>query len=199
MKSGRRPGGRLARYAPSMRADFLANNHFTCGFLLWYPFWRLVPQNFLSNFSSSLDAHDSSPAPPVPAHGFSTTTNTSVRTVVAKARVNQAATNYHFGGKDGLYREVLRTAIRAPTEHQLAHAEEMKRMSPENALAEFIKHQLRQLASRDEISRHYRIFDWEAVRPTAVYRKLITEEATPFLSFAVDLVRRSCQMRTRAH
>ena len=46
------------------------------------------------------------------------------------------------------------------------------------------------MASRDEISRQYRIFDWEAVRPTAVYRKLVTEEATPFLSFAVDLVRR---------
>lgn len=116
--------------------------------------------------------------------------DTSVRAVVAKARVNQAAINYHFGGKDGLYREVLRTAIRALTEHQLAHAEEMKRMSRENALAEFIKHQLRQLASRDEISRHYRIFDWEGARPTAVYRKLVTEEATPFLSFATDLVRR---------
>ena len=32
---------------------------------------------------------------------------TSIRAIVAKARVNQAAINYHFGGKDGLYREVL--------------------------------------------------------------------------------------------
>jgi hypothetical protein len=35
-----------------------------------------------------------------------------------------------------------------------------------------------------------RIFNWEAVRPTAVYRKLISEEAAPFLGLAVDLVRR---------
>ena len=35
---------------------------------------------------------------------------TSVRAIVAKARVNQAAINYHFDGKDGLYREVLRVA-----------------------------------------------------------------------------------------
>src|ERR1700747_695989 len=41
---------------------------------------------------------------------------TSVRAIVAKARVNQAAINYHFGGKDGLYREVLRAAFRALTE-----------------------------------------------------------------------------------
>ena len=64
--------------------------------------------------------------------------DTSVRAVVARARVNQAAINYHFGGKDGLYREVLRATIRALTEHQLAHAEETKGMPRENALAEFI-------------------------------------------------------------
>jgi AcrR family transcriptional regulator len=116
--------------------------------------------------------------------------DTSVRAVVAKARVDQAAINYHFEGKDGLYREVLRAAIHALTEHQLAHAEELKIMSREDALAEFIKYQLRPLAARDQISRYYRIFDWETVRPTDIYRDLVSEEATPFLSFAVDLIRR---------
>ncbi len=36
--------------------------------------------------------------------------STSIRAIVAKARVNQAAINYHFAGKEGLYREVLRAA-----------------------------------------------------------------------------------------
>ncbi|MGB8630217.1 MAG: CerR family C-terminal domain-containing protein [Xanthobacteraceae bacterium] len=116
--------------------------------------------------------------------------DTSVRAVVAKARVNQAAINYHFGSKDGLYREVLRAAIRALTEHQLAHAEEIKGMPRENALAEFIKYQLRPMAARDQISRHYRILNWETVRPTNVYQNLIGEEAAPFLGFAIDLMRR---------
>ena len=116
--------------------------------------------------------------------------DTSIRAVVAKARVNQAAINYHFGGKDGLYREVLRAAIRALTEHQLAHAEETKGMSRENALVEFVKYQLRPLAARDQITQHYRLFNWETVRPTTVYRDIISEEATPFLGFAVDLMRR---------
>jgi AcrR family transcriptional regulator len=114
---------------------------------------------------------------------------TSIRAIVAKARVNQAAINYHFRGKDGLYREVLRAAFRALTEQQLAHAQEMKAMSREDALREFIRHQLHPLAERDELSRHLRIFNWEAVRPTAVYRKLISEEAAPFMGL-VDLVRR---------
>jgi AcrR family transcriptional regulator len=35
---------------------------------------------------------------------------TSIRTLAAKARVNQAAINYHFKTKDGLYREILREA-----------------------------------------------------------------------------------------
>lgn len=120
-------------------------------------------------------------------HGYEAT---SVRAIVAKARVNQAAINYHFAGKDGLYREVLRTAFRALTEHQLLHAQETKAMSREQALGEFVRHQLRPLLTRDDLGRHIRIFNWEAVRPTAVFRKLLSEEAVPFMGLAVDLVRR---------
>src|SRR5580692_7011561 len=115
---------------------------------------------------------------------------TSIRTIVAKAKVNQAAINYHFEGKDGLYREVLRAAFRAMTEDQLAHGDEIKTMSREAALGEFVRRQLRPLTARDELSRHLRIFNWETVRPTPVFRKLMTEEATPFMGLAVDLVRR---------
>jgi AcrR family transcriptional regulator len=115
---------------------------------------------------------------------------TSIRTIVAKAAVNQAAINYHFGGKDGLYREVLRAALRALTEHQLAHAEEAKTMSREKALGEFVRHQLRPLLARDDLSRHIRIFNWETAHPTAVFRKLLSEEAVPFMDVAIDLVRR---------
>jgi AcrR family transcriptional regulator len=115
---------------------------------------------------------------------------TSVRAIVAKARVNQAAINYHFAGKDGLYREVLRAAFRALTEQQLSHAQEMEALSREKALGEFVRHQLRPLLARDELSRHIRIFNWEAVRPTAVFRKLMSEEAAPFMGLALDLVRR---------
>ena len=115
---------------------------------------------------------------------------TSIRAIVAKAKVNQAAINYHFDGKDGLYREVLRAAFRALTEQQLEHADEMKAMSREAALVEFIRRQLRPLMGRDEYSRHMRILNWETVRPTAVFRKLLSEEAAPFMGLAVELVRR---------
>ena len=115
---------------------------------------------------------------------------TSIRAIVAKARVNQAAINYHFDGKDGLYREVLRAAFRALTENQLTHAQEMNTMSHEAALGAFIRRQLHPLMARDEFSRHLRIFNWETVRPTPVFRSLVSEEAAPFMGVAVELVRR---------
>src|SRR6478736_2228027 len=115
---------------------------------------------------------------------------TSVRTLAAKAHVNQAAINYHFKTKDGLYREVLRDAIHALTEDQLSHAQETEAMPRERALGEFVRQQLRPLSARDDVTRYIHILNWEAVQPTAVYRKLVSEEAAPFLGFAVDLMRR---------
>jgi AcrR family transcriptional regulator len=115
---------------------------------------------------------------------------TSIRAIVAKARVNQAAINYHFDGKDGLYREVLRNSFRALTENQLAHAKEVGTLSREEALAAFIRRQLHPLMARDEYSRHMRIFNWETVRPTAVFKSLVSEESAPFMGFAADIARR---------
>jgi TetR/AcrR family transcriptional regulator, regulator of cefoperazone and chloramphenicol sensitivity len=115
---------------------------------------------------------------------------TSIRTLAAKARINQAAVNYHFKSKEGLYREVLREAIRALTQHQLSHAQETQAMPRERALGEFVRDQLRPLSARDDVSRYIHILNWEAVRPTTVYRKLVSEEAAPFMGFAVDLMRR---------
>lgn len=120
-------------------------------------------------------------------HGYQAT---SVRAIVARARVNQAAINYHFDGKEGLYREVLRTAFQGLTENQVSHAGEAGGMSREDALVAFIRRQLRPLLARDEAARHLRIFNWESVHPTPVFRKLISEEAAPFMTVATELVRR---------
>jgi len=76
------------------------------------------------------------------------------------------------------------------TEHQVAHADEAKAMSREDALGAFIRRQLRPLMARDELSRHMRIFNWETVRPTPVFRGLLRDEAAPFMGLATDLVRR---------
>jgi AcrR family transcriptional regulator len=51
-----------------------------------------------------------------------------------KARVNQAAINYHFKGKNGLYLEVLKTAFEKLTKHAGFDPEKLKSLSREEAL-----------------------------------------------------------------
>jgi AcrR family transcriptional regulator len=120
-------------------------------------------------------------------HGYE---GASVRAIVTKARVNQAAINYHFKGKDGLYLEVLKAAFEGYTKFDGFDPERLKELSREEALRAFVHQQLRPLLARDEMSRYIRIFAWENVRPSKMLRKLITGEATPFLARAADLVRR---------
>jgi len=113
----------------------------------------------------------------------------SVRDIVAKARVNQAAINYHFKGKDGLYLEVLKTAFAKLTEHAGFDAENLKSLSREEALRSFVYQQLRPLLFRDELSRYIRMFAWESAHPTKVFRKFIATNSASYLTAAFDIVR----------
>ena len=74
-----------------------------------------------------------------------------MRDIVTKARVNQAAINYHFKGKDGLYFEVLKIAFEKLTENAGVDAEELKSLSREQALRRFVHHQLRPLLFQNRI------------------------------------------------
>jgi len=108
---------------------------------------------------------------------------TSIRAIVSKARVNQAAINYHFKGKEGLYFEgYLRFDNFDP--------ERLKDMSREEALRSFVYQQLRPLLARDQMSRYIRIFAWENVRPSKVLTNFVKTGAMPFLASATELVRR---------
>ncbi len=114
----------------------------------------------------------------------------SVRDIVSKARVNQAAVNYHFKSKDGLYAEVLMTAFKAFTRHPGFDPDRLRALPRDEAVREFVYQQLRPLLFRDEMSRYIRIFAWENVRPTKTLRKMMSKTAVPYLNLAVELVRR---------
>lgn len=113
----------------------------------------------------------------------------SIRTIVAAADVNQAAINYHFGSKDGLYRAVLQAALLALM--QDGDAEPNAAALPrELALRRFVRQQLRPMTSGDELSSYVRIFSWETLKPSPVFHKFMAREAAPFFAAATDLVRR---------
>jgi len=114
----------------------------------------------------------------------------SVRYIVVKARVNQAAINYHFKGKDGLYLEVLKTALDKLTEHAGSEPEKLKSLSREEALRSFVYQQLRPLLFRDEMSRYIRLFAWESAHPSKIFLKFMATNTGSYLTTAVDIVRR---------
>jgi AcrR family transcriptional regulator len=120
-------------------------------------------------------------------HGYE---GASVRAIVAKAKANQAAINYHFAGKEGLYRAVLAIAFEALTHDARLDAELLKSLPREEALERFVRRQLAPLAERDELGRYLQLFNWEALRPTPVFKAFVTEDAAPFMAQAADLIRR---------
>jgi AcrR family transcriptional regulator len=107
----------------------------------------------------------------------------SIRAIVSKAKVNQAAINYHFAGKEGLYRAVLQIAFEVD-------ADALKSLPREEALQRFVRRQLAPLAGRDEFARYLQLFNWEALRPTPVFRAFVAEDAAPFMAQAADLIKR---------
>jgi TetR/AcrR family transcriptional regulator, regulator of cefoperazone and chloramphenicol sensitivity len=114
----------------------------------------------------------------------------SVRDIVVKARVNQAAVNYHFKSKDGLYLEVLKIALEKLTEHAGSEPEKLKSLSREEALRSFVYQQLRPLLFRDEMSRYIRLFAWESAHPSKIFLKFMATNTGSYLTTAVDIVRR---------
>jgi AcrR family transcriptional regulator len=114
----------------------------------------------------------------------------SVRAIVTKAKVNQAAINYHFAGKEGLYRAVLQIAFEALTRDALLDADALRSLPREEALQRFVRRQLAPLAARDELGRYLQIFNWEALRPTQVFKAFVAEDTAPFMAQAADLIKR---------
>jgi AcrR family transcriptional regulator len=112
----------------------------------------------------------------------------SIRDIVARADVNQAAINYHFGSKEGLYRAVLELALAALTNADVAAGNNGETREAE--LRAFVGRQLRPLLGKDELSDYLRIFNWETVRPSPAFRKFVAQEAGPYLASATALVRR---------
>ena len=115
---------------------------------------------------------------------------TSIRAIVAKARVNQAAINYHFKGKEGLYFEVLKVAFEGYLRLDNFDPERLKDLPREEALRSFIHQQLLPLLAREQMNRYIRIFLWENVRPSKVVTDFVKTGAIPFLASATELVRR---------
>ncbi|MCB8822633.1 TetR/AcrR family transcriptional regulator [Microvirga rosea] len=114
----------------------------------------------------------------------------SVREITRKAQANQAAITYHFGGKEGLYREVLRATFQAFKAFNLLEPEKLEAMEPQEALRLFVRQQLLPLNKREQLARFIRILNWEVLQRTDAFQELVVSENTSVLPVAEGLVRR---------
>lgn len=114
----------------------------------------------------------------------------SVREITRRADANQAAINYHFGGKDALYREVLKLALAALSQSSLLDEDSIDALPREEAVRLFIRQQVTALLKHDELARYLRIFAWETVAPTPVFLAFVAGEKLSVMNDAERIVRR---------
>jgi AcrR family transcriptional regulator len=113
----------------------------------------------------------------------------TVRDVCAEANANVAAINYHFAGKEGLYMEVLRTAVRIMS----GTTDEIKRVGagrpPEEQLTTFVRTFLERIvASRDGWI--HRLMLQEMREPTPGLDLVIQEVIGPRFTYLRGVVAR---------
>lgn len=114
----------------------------------------------------------------------------SVREITQAANANQAAINYHFGGKEGLYREVLKVSVQAFAELSPLDADRLAAMDGPTAVGTFIRTQLKALNRRDQLGRFMRIFTWETLSRSQVFTDFLSEEKLPVFVLAEIVVRK---------
>ena len=114
----------------------------------------------------------------------------SVREITQAAKANQAAINYHFGGKEGLYREVLKASAQAFADLSPLDADRLADMDGPQAVDTFIRTQLKALNRRDQLGRFMRIFTWETLTRSQVFIDFLATEKLPIFGVAELVVRK---------
>lgn len=120
-------------------------------------------------------------------HGYD---GASVRLITQRAGANQAAITYHFAGKEGLYRAVLETAADALERESFLDAEALDRLAPEDALRLYLRQFLSPLVKRDRVAQYLRLYAWESVRPSPVFKSFFEARPPRIFRLAEHVVRR---------
>jgi AcrR family transcriptional regulator len=111
----------------------------------------------------------------------------TVREICRVARTNIASVNYHYGGKLGLYREVMRQAIESMQETTDAARTAGEGQAPEEKLRRYVVIFLRRLMSpRHKIL--YRLLQSEMHDPTAALDEVVELGFRPRIAYLADVV-----------
>ena len=111
----------------------------------------------------------------------------TVRDICRAARANVAAVNYHFGDKDGLYREVLRSAIDVVRETTEAGRKAGEGRSPEEKLERYLRIFLSRVTAPGHENLH-RLIQREIDDPTAALDAFVEEAVRPRVDYIASIV-----------
>jgi TetR/AcrR family transcriptional regulator, regulator of cefoperazone and chloramphenicol sensitivity len=100
----------------------------------------------------------------------------TVREICARAGVNIALINYHFGDKEKLYSEVLKHSI-GSTEPEVRALE--SGLPPEEAFREAVRATMQRICRPGRPSWHFQLMVHEMAQPTAALSRLIDETMRP--------------------
>ena len=102
----------------------------------------------------------------------------TVREICSRAGVNLAAVNYHFGDKERLYIEAVKSA-RSALEATAPLPDEMELAEPEDALRIFITTLAKRLLSEGGASWRHRLLVREFTNPSRACEEMMSESIVP--------------------
>lgn len=111
----------------------------------------------------------------------------TIREICARAHVNGALVNYHFGDKLELYSEVLQRLVGAARIKAVRTALNRK-APPETVLRDAIKVRLRGASAGDQAGWLFRIFAHEIAQPTPAMTSIINSVSRPLYNQLREIV-----------
>ncbi len=115
--------------------------------------------------------------------------HTTVRDICARAHVNVAAINYHFGTKKNLYLAALKYWRAKTFEKYPFDPSDYSTGTPEERLGSFVRVLLLRVLDEGEGSWYARLMLQEFIRPTSDFDAIVEEMIRPFFTFLSTTVR----------
>jgi AcrR family transcriptional regulator len=113
----------------------------------------------------------------------------TVREICRRAAANVAAVNYYFGGKEGLYTEVLRLAHHCSVAKYPPNMGLAAGAAPAERLHAFVRSFLWRIFDQGQPSWHGKLMSREMVEPTAALDSLVEENVRPRAELLESIVR----------
>lgn len=113
----------------------------------------------------------------------------TVRDICRRAGANVAAVNYHFGGKQGLYAQVLRHGLKLGLEKYPVDMGLPPDPTPEQRLLAFVRSFLFRVIGPGEHAWSGRIMLWEMAEPTGALDELYRQVIRPLYGRLEGIVR----------